>query len=183
MVVLRLHRPHWIKDEGEDPSDQCAHGLVEFRVNDLQICSEADGEWTVSAAALFLLRTVDSPHTQDESVSEGNYLIPCCGFNIWPSEGSRYPYSIPGCTSGIDPEIRHRKGLVYVSFMEKTAIVPLLDWSRAVLRFSDQVQSFYDSSAPRDKLKDEYDRRGWELFWREWRSQRAAAQRVVPNGA
>lgn len=179
MVSLELHRPHWIKGDGDDPSDQCAHGFVELSIDGVRFASTSDGDLTVSAAALFLLRTVTSDHAPNQSVTDGNFLIPCCGFTIWPSETTRYPYYIVGCNHGINPEIRHREGAVHIVLGEKSAAVPLHEWVRAVLRFSDQVQDFYDSSAPKDTIEDDLDRAGWDLFWQEWRGQRNAARRVV----
>jgi hypothetical protein len=182
MVSLELRRPHWIEDAGDDPSDQCAHGFIELSVNGIQFVSESDGEWTVSAAALFLLRTVTSDHSPDDSVAEGNFLIPCCGFNIWPSEDSKYPYYILGCNNGIDPSIRHIKGMVYITLEDKAAVVPLSEWAEAVLRFSDQVQEFYDLSEPKEELTDDFDRPGWDFFWQDWKAQRQSVRRVIAAG-
>ena len=179
MVTLKLHRPHWIDDEGDDPSDQCAHGFVELTVEGIEFVSESEGEWTVSAAALFLLRTVNADHVPEDSVAEGNFLIPCCGFSIWPSEETKYPYSIVGCNQGIDPTIRHSDGFVHLSLGDKSASVPSLEWTKAVSEFSDQVQRFYDSCAEKDELIDDFERKGWELFWQDWRARRRAVMRAL----
>ena len=183
MVTLQLHRPHWIKDDGDDPADQCAHGFVELTVNGVHVCSASDGEWTVSAAALFLLRTVTADHTMADPVTEGNFLIPCCGFVVWVREDARYPCYVFGCNGGVSPEIRHRDGMVQVSLGAESAGVPLSEWAGAVLRFSDQVQAFYDSSMPKDELDDEHDREGWACFWQEWRARRETARRVARSGS
>lgn len=182
MVTLALHRPHWIRDEGENPSDQCAHGFVEFSIDGIEFVSEADGSWTVSAAALFLLRTVTSDHTPEDSVAEDNYLIPCCGFDIWPRENAKYPYTILGCNRGIDPEILHHHGMVHISLGHNSALVSLREWAEAVLGFSDQVQEFYDSSARRNEVLDNFDRPGWHFFWGDWENQRDAARGVLGAG-
>ncbi|EKV03909.1 hypothetical protein Lepto7375DRAFT_6229 [Leptolyngbya sp. PCC 7375] len=58
MISLQLLHPHWIKNNGDDPSDHCAHGSIELVIDETQFISESDGEWTVSAAALFLRKTV-----------------------------------------------------------------------------------------------------------------------------
>jgi hypothetical protein len=182
MVNLELLRPHWINDKGDDPSDQCAHGFIDLSINGIEFSSESDGEWTVSAAALFLLRTVTSDHSPQDSVAEGNFLLPCCGFTICPSEESRYPYCILGCNNGIDPSIRHSRGTVQVSLDNKSAVVPLHEWAKAVLRFSDQVQEFYDSAEPKEQLEDDFDRSGWEFFWQDWRAQRETVRNLVTFG-
>ena len=59
------HRPtnlHWI-DAINDAADLCAHSGVDFRIGDSILVKPSDGDWTVSAAALYLLRTLSQPHT------------------------------------------------------------------------------------------------------------------------
>ena len=34
MIILRIHEIGWVKGTADDPTDYCAHGRVEFRVND-----------------------------------------------------------------------------------------------------------------------------------------------------
>lgn len=89
MLVLSLLQPHWL-DAPEPLDDQCAHGKVILSVEGQDFVTPQDGEITVSAAALNLLRTVDHDHTRERPVSEGGQLFPCCGFNV----------SLAGATSG-----------------------------------------------------------------------------------
>src|SRR5690606_30566076 len=122
---------------------------------------------------------VTSDHSPEDSVAEGNFLIPCCAFNIWPSEGTKYPYCVIGCNRGIDPEIHHRNGMVHISLGANSAIVSLGEWAEAVLRFSGQVQHFYDSSMRKDELQDDFDRSGWAFFWQDWSAHRENAKSVA----
>jgi hypothetical protein len=178
MVLLKLHHPHWIKDEGDDPTDQCAHGSIELTINNVEFVSEADGDWTVSAAALFLLRTATSDHGPDNSVAEGNFLVPCCGFNIWPSDETKYPYYILGCNTGIDPTVRHTDRRVCISLGEKTAVIPRVEWAEAVFRFSQEVAAFYNASAKKVEL-DGFEREGWLFFWEDWGLQQVKVKELI----
>ena len=169
MITLEVHRPHWIKDEGDDPSDQCAHGFVEFRIGDVCLSTVEAGEWTVSAAALFLMRTVFSDHDPENSVADANFLIPCCGHTIYPDPDGSRPYSIQGCCDGVDPTVRHIGDDVEISLGEDSVQVRLTAWADAVLGFAVKVKGFYDSSAPKWPLEpDDFQKPGWEYFWEHW---------------
>ena len=179
MITLQLHRPHWIKDEGDDPEDQCAHGSLEFRVGDQEFVSIDDGDWTVSAAALFLMRTVTANYSPGDSLAEENFLIPCCGFTIFPSEKTEFPFYIVGCDTGVDPTIKHENEEILISLGEKQAIVSCLDWARAVLSFVEQVEGFYKSSAKKVAISDELAKQGWDFFWADWEEQKKKIQGIV----
>lgn len=55
MITLKLLKPSWINGSKDDPNDQCAHGYIDFKIDDL-IIAEPNEEWTVSAAALFSIK-------------------------------------------------------------------------------------------------------------------------------
>ena len=62
---------HWMKGSEDDPSDLCAHGDFEFRIGtDVLSDGAQDRSLTLSAAALFLLRTLCMPHTSASRVGE-----------------------------------------------------------------------------------------------------------------
>jgi len=55
MISLRPTGLHWINGSTDDPADLCAHAGVEFEIDgDVLI---QGGQWTVNAAAVYLLRT------------------------------------------------------------------------------------------------------------------------------
>jgi hypothetical protein len=165
VIVLDLIDPQWILGDADDPNDQCAHGFIEFAVDDVQFVTKGDGTWTVSAAALFLLRTITSDHSNENSVAEENDLIPCCGQWICQLEAGRHPYTVMSCGApGIDPSIIHRGSLVEISLDEKSASVSVKDWAAAILGFVGQVQEFYDRSSPKKAIEDDLDREGWKYF-------------------
>lgn len=181
MLILRLSQPSWFRGDADAPTEHCAHGEIEFAVNGRNFVTASQGPWTVSAAALFLLRTVCSDHTPENPVTDGNFLIPCCGHNVWPDEGSRYHFIIPGCNSGMDPSVVHQDGSVTVTLNDDTEFLPSSTWAAGVLRFSEQVRQFYASSAPKTPIEDEHDARGWRLFWKEWDERRELASNIA-NG-
>jgi hypothetical protein len=66
----------------DDPEDHCVHGRVLFTINNIEFIKPEDGVWTISASALYLLRTITEDHTIENPVSEINFLFPCCGFSV-----------------------------------------------------------------------------------------------------
>ena len=81
MITLMPTRMHWIRDDGtDDPSDLCAHSPVRFEVGDKILVAPDHGDFTVSAAAIYLLRTLERNHTSDAPV--GDQLFPCSGFVV-----------------------------------------------------------------------------------------------------
>ena len=78
MLALSLLNAHWL-DAPEPIDDQCAHGTVILSVEGQDFVTPQDGEITVSAAALNLLRTVDHDHPLIEpGTSSGKPLGPQC---------------------------------------------------------------------------------------------------------
>ena len=73
---LRIIDLHWINNE-DDPTDLCAHGKVYLRIGDEILSNEESGNWTLSAAALSLMRTIKTDYKTGDF---GSQLLPCCGF-------------------------------------------------------------------------------------------------------
>jgi hypothetical protein len=169
MITLSADRLHWISDDGSDePSDLCAHSPVTCQIDDQVIAQPEDGDWTVSASAIFLLRALGRDHTKESKV--GDQIFPCCGHGIF--DVGEPEVVICGCPSGIDFEIRHTDTTFQLSTEDGRVIdVPKYDWRNAVLRYSDQVMEFYDQSAPKEP-SDEEDRKGFAAMMSEWRRLR-----------
>ena len=171
-IELEASDLHWIKREEDDPGDHCAHGCVSFRVNETSFV-EPDRRWTLSASALYLLRTLEDSHTHSDDVTQGNYLFPCCGFNVWPSDTGKYKVYILGCPNGIDVHIILQNNLVVIQSLDgKSETVSFLEWVNAVCNFADQIMAFYRSCSPKLEHQDDYDRIGWAEFWKEWEYRR-----------
>jgi hypothetical protein len=117
MVVLRPTNLHWIDGSLNDSEDLCAHSGVDFRIGNSVLVKPSDGDWTVSAAALYLLRTLSQPHTKQQPVTE--YLFPCCGNGIFEVEGQD-DVQIVGCTSGIDFDVLRVDDEVIVTAQDGT---------------------------------------------------------------
>lgn len=167
MIELVVQDFQWVKGPEDDPEDQCAHGRVFFKVNDMQFVKPEDGVWTVSASALYLLRTLTENHTAENSVAEGNLLFPCCGFVVWPIV-DRFTVVCLGCPNGIDLEIVHQGDMISITSSKGSEIIQKSDWISAVLDFTDSVREFYQSSLPKADIVDAFENQGWAAFWQEW---------------
>jgi hypothetical protein len=171
MLVLRPSHLHWLNQDVEDPADLCAHSPVELTIGDVTLVQPGDGDWTVSAAALYLLRTLSSPHTAESRL--GDHLFPCCGFTMYDVDEP--DVLIVGCLSGMDFDVVRQGGQVRLtSAAGQSHQVPFLEWRDAVCAFADAVHDFYNRSTPRQPSTRE-DEKGLRTFWREWERRRASA--------
>ena len=172
MITLTPTRLHWLNDDGDDPSDLCAHSPVLLEVNGTALVTPADGDVTVSAAAVFLLRTLECDHTPEQPV--GDQLFPCCGHAMFDT--GEDDVVICGCNSGPDLSVVHQTdGLVQLQTPGgKAARVPLTDWREAVIHFCDQVSAFYDAALPKRRTSDDFG--GFEKMMTEWRRRRQLAE-------
>lgn len=170
-VIVRPVKLSWIKGAADDPADICAHGHVDFRVDDDQLIDpERDMEVTVSAAALYLLRTLDREHTKQSQV--GEQLFPCCGFVMY-DEGTSPDVLIIGCPSGIDFEVRHGPGRDHVVVRAgdgREWRIASPDWQSAVFSFADAVSDFFATASP--KTPSAEDEPGFRKFVAEWQCRR-----------
>ncbi len=168
-VELKATDLHWL--ENSDPyEDCCIHGKIFLRIGD-RVVSDGKAEWTVSTAAFNLLRTV----TRGHELGDEEELIPCCGFNMWEVETARDGLYIPNCNSGIDWSVRHtHKGVEHVISDAMRLFTCKEEWARAVCLFADEVHLFFGTAWPK-QIKDDEDRRGFELFLKLWQERRKAA--------
>jgi hypothetical protein len=165
---LRLLSLHWLNTLPAE-EDLCAHGRAAVQLGGVELC-DATEEWTVSAAALYLLRTLAADHTPEHPV--GDHLVPCCGFAMWPDETSD-DVLVVGCPNGVDWRVEHEPGQVRLTAPGgKTVVVPFQDYRTQVLRFADQVEAFYQRSGPKKLPADADDAQGYERFWAEWHRRR-----------
>jgi hypothetical protein len=100
----------WITDSEDNVADQCAHGDVVFAIDSIPFAAGREAkDLTVSAAALFLLRTLAHDHTPAVPVAEDSQLFPHCGHAVYTSE-ERFPVLVLGCNDGIDLRRRRFRG-------------------------------------------------------------------------
>jgi hypothetical protein len=171
VVTLHPTHLHWVKGDADDPSDLCAHSPVEFRLDGETLVRPENGDWTVSASALYLLRTLTADHTKERPV--GDHLFPCCGFNMYEVEGTD-DVLIFGCPGGIDFEVIHDGDNVVLREADgRMRRVALAEWRCAVCAFSDTVRAFYEASLPKQP-HDEDGANGFRKFMAEWDRRRKA---------
>jgi len=170
--LLEISDLHWLEG-GDTRDDLCVHGSAHVRIGEETLVTPADGDgWTLSAGSLYLLRTLFRDHSSEDRV--GDHLIPCCGFNMWVNEEGEL--FIVGCPSGIDWSVHHTtEGLSLEAPGGTVVVVDEGEWRRAVLTLADTVRAYYRSSPSRRLPAEDYARRGYELFWEEWRRLREAA--------
>ena len=166
MLTLSLLEAHWL-DVPDPRDDQCAHGTVRLSVGEHEFVTRQDGDLTVCAAALNLLRTLEHDHTSESPVAEGGQLFPCCGFNVWVA-GGRFPVFILGCPTGVDLELVHVSSGAVLRGKGREAVVSEQAWRNAVVSFAESVLAFYDREPPRNPVEDMEDRKGWKAFWQEY---------------
>ncbi|MGI5883509.1 MAG: hypothetical protein ACOX83_00925 [Candidatus Spyradocola sp.] len=162
--ALRVGNFSWINGEADDPEDGCLHGHAAARIAGETV----EYDCTVSAAALYLLKSL----TEDHVLGEGEQFFPCCGFFL-VADAAGENVSIIGCDNGADWTVRHEGERVRLILPDgKEQIVPLEAYRAEVFAFADAVEAQYRACAPKILPEDEFDRRGYETFWKEWRRRR-----------
>jgi hypothetical protein len=166
LIVLKPTRLHWIQDEGDDPTDLCAYSPVVFSVGSTQLVLPEEGDWTVSAASLFLLRTLRRDHTPDHLVSA--QLFPCCGMDYHLAGTEPETVIIPHCPAGVNCWVRHSEGGVHVwREADRVEVVKASAWRAAALAFAGEVRAFYRQSLPKQPF-DANSALEYSAFVAEW---------------
>lgn len=164
MIQLVPTRLHWVQDDGnDDPADLCAHSPVSLLVDGVPLITPEAGDFTVNAAAIYLLRTLDRNHTPESPV--GEQLFPCCGHAMHDTGGD--DVLIIGCPKGVDLSVKHSGSDVKLTTATGESFqIPFLDWHSAVLKFSGLVKQFYERSLAKSPGKD--DAAGFAKMMAEW---------------
>ena len=155
----------WINDNKDDPEDLCLHGHAVVMIGNQKLEYEA----TVSATALYLLKTL----TEDHVIFEDNQMLPCCGHFMIPNE-ELDTVKIIGCPNGIDWSVIHNSDdSVTLELEDGTKeIVAITDYEKQVYCFADKIENFYLSCSPKVMPKDPFDKNGYIAFWNEWHRRR-----------
>ena len=170
MIDLRATNLHWVKGSADDPADLCAHSGVALTVNGIALIEPNEGDWTVSAAALYLLRTLSQPHDRNERVDE--HLFPCCGFMMLDIEGEK-DVVICECPNGLDFDVvAVGTRVVLTGANGQHFELAAEEWRQSVCGFCDTVQAFYAKSSPKI-FADETAAKGFKKFWAEWTRRRS----------
>jgi hypothetical protein len=168
---INLLAIHWLPGCVE-ADDLCAHGEVRVRVGEEPIMDieAAPSHWTLSAMALHLLRTLDRDHLPSAKV--GEHLVPCCGYDFFYRE-EKGIVDVPGCETGVNYWVKHEAGQVVLETEGgQRQTLPFDAYKSEVLAFVDEVERFYQSSLPKHPIPNDYERLGYEMFWREWKALR-----------
>lgn len=171
-LILEVTDLGWLGTGDDADRDQCVHGVATCTVGNIAITTR---ECNLTAASLFLLRTLEHDHTAWESVAPSNQLFPHCGHS-WVVPGDRFPTLNIGCDNGNDLWGRHVDGAVDLALGEAAERVSADGWEDAVARFADRLRAFYDASPPRRRSSrsatDAMENEGWDAFWTEWVERR-----------
>ena len=177
-MQLELLEPAWIDDKPINTADQCAHGRIRLVIDGTTLISPSDGDFTVSAAALYLLRTMDGDSTEAAPVAEGCQVVPCCAHAMFTTSDSRFGFLALGCPNGIDLDVVHQQVRVRVRRRGTDFVAETTDreWAKAVLNFAGQVRAFYDRGGPKLPPSDPVERDAWSMFWSEWKARVQSAR-------
>jgi hypothetical protein len=169
MIELKVLNLHWLEGS-EAERDLCAHGSVYLKIGNIIFSEEKPEDWTVSTTAYYFLKTLKGNH---DTEGKSN-LIPHCGHTMWEIGEEKELY-IGGCDIGIDWNITHSQGkVIHKISKDKFIETDFEEWRNAVCNFSDEVMKFYEVSSPKI-VDDEEDKKGFELFMKEWKRLRAEA--------
>lgn len=156
----------WINGNKDDPEDLCLHGPVTVTIGNRKLAYDA----TVSASALYFLKTI----TEDHIINEDNQMLPCCGHFLIPNK-ELTEVCISGCNKGIDWTVLHRDGWIEIILEDgETKFVDPDTYKKEVFAFADKVERFYLSCSPKKFPEDEFVINGYTAFWNEWHRRRNA---------
>ncbi len=170
-----MRKIHWL-DDFDDPDDRCAHGKIRVTIDNKIVVDNLDDPndwWTVSAAAMHLLRTLEFNHTKTNRVAA--CLVPIEGHHIDHDENNpivhietAYPM-----VAGRNWWVTHSDNEIRLETESGHSIlIPFDEYKQQVLSFADKVEAFYISSKPKNLPEDKYDRDAYNKFWAEWKSRR-----------
>jgi hypothetical protein len=166
---LKIIDLHWLENLDES-YDLCAHGHIYLKIGDQIVSDEEAGDWTLSSTALSLLRSIESDYEKDDY---SNQLFPCCGHSFIPDDKGE-TVIIQGCDIGIDWKIIHTKDNKVRHILNSGQEITIDNsiYKKKVIAFVDQVEQFFKTSKPKIIPKDDFDKKGYVTFWKEWRNLR-----------
>ena len=157
---------YWIDGSADDPEDLCLHGLAMACIGGERL----EYDCTVSATALYLLKTL----TEDHIIHEDIQMLPCCGHFYVPDNALENVY-ISGCGNGIDWTVKHNgRNVILISESGTETTVSLEEYRQEVYRFADKIERYYQSCSPKILPDDPFTRDGYTAFWNEWHRRRNA---------
>ena len=144
--------------------DLCIHGQVTFLIGEDSLSEPDDRDWCVSASAYRFLRTLKEDHVAGHE----EYLIPCCGHFMVPSEDGE-GVDIIGCSNGIDFSVRHEDGAVLIETAAgKVYTVSYEDYESVVVDYALQIYDYYEKS-PARYIENDHDGYAFSVFMKDYR--------------
>lgn len=164
MFKIHINKLYWINNSCDDPNDLCAHGNVSVTIG-----SESfEYDCTVSATALYLLKSLTENHIIDKSIQ----MLPCCGHSIFLNDDNK-TVKIIGCPNGIDWNISHdNNNVILITRNNDKIIIPFNNYKKEVFTFVDEIEDFYNCCSPKNLPVDKYDKNAYLSFWKEWKHRR-----------
>lgn len=157
---------HWVDGSRDFAEDLCLHGHAVAVIGDETF---EFNDATVSATALYLLKTLKEDHRIDCGIQ----MLPCCGFSIWLKNDGSGDVVISGCLNGVDWSVIHENETVkLITRTGAETEITLDEYKQEVFAFADKVEAFYDQCTPKILPEDESVRNGYIAFWDEWNRRR-----------
>ena len=135
MFKVEVNNLSWIDGNPDDPEDLCGHGHAVAYIENEKLEYDA----TVSAAALYLLRSL----TEDHRIHEGENMFPCCGFSMFPADDALQNVEILGCPNGIDWSVIHEgEDIKLITEAGNETVCHFAEYEKTVYDFADKVEAF-----------------------------------------
>ena len=143
----------------------CLHGHAFIKIGD----EVFDYDATLSAAGLYLLRTVTDNHI----IREGEAMLPCCG-HMMIANDDLSSVDICGCPNGLDWSVIHENGKIkLVTEAGNTTFIDIDIYKEEIYAFTDKIEDFFKKSSPKIFSETEtFERDAYTAFWNEWRKLR-----------
>lgn len=162
LFIIKLSNLCFLGEQNETQKDLCLHGNVFIQIVDHVLDDGKVDQWTVSAGALRLLRSVVENHYAGSE----EHLMPCCGHFMIPSDDLQ-TVNISGCPNGLDFTVLHKDNTVELITDKNSISIPFDEYKNTVLKVAEEVELFYHDSPPK-KLDNDFDKEGYQAFWNEW---------------
>jgi len=172
---IQILNQYWADQKDDNTDDLCSHGEIHLTINEVDVITEHDGEWTLSTSALQLLRSVFSDFQgQDTS------MILHCGMLL-----------MMGCPISVSWDVTHTQDAVRINnvykiptvrgnterFGEAEVELKLVEYARPIIKFADEVYDFFNRSEE-EKVSKGYEDREFAQFWQEFSEKRQRARRL-----
>ena len=174
MINLTLQNPTFLGSPKEQQQDLCLHGEVTLKINDILLSDQ--GDYCVSVSALRFLHSIFSNHYQGNQ----EHIIPHCGHFAYFTDDN-HQLEFGSCGLGVDFDVIHKDGDIFIQANNSEFHISFKEYKKAVLKFAEQVESFYRES-PERIITSDFDKEINEAFWNEWYELKEKAKASETDG-